>query len=71
MKKVVSAVAFLLLSVLLMNNAHAQSGTETPTEMSSPLLNMAIGIPEMIIILLFSSMAITILIVVIKKVTHK
>lgn len=64
MKKVLFTGAFLLLSVLLNNNVHAQSGT-------FPLLNMVIGVPEMIVISLFSCMAITILIVVIKKVTHK
>lgn len=35
------------------------------------MLNLVIGVPEMIIISLFSGMAVTILIVVVKKVTHK
>lgn len=65
MKKVVSAVAGLLSLVLLMNSAQAQ-----PVNHALPL-NMVIGIPELIIISLFSGMAITVLIVIIKKVTHK
>ena len=65
MKKVVSIIAFLLLFVLQMNNVQAQ------TKIMVQPLNMVIGIPEMIIISLFSGMAITILVVVFKKVTHK
>ena len=65
MKKVVSIVAFLLLFVLQMNNVQAE------TKIAVQPLNMVIGIPEMIIISLFSGMAITILVVVFKKVTHK
>jgi hypothetical protein len=63
MNKLVSIVASLLL-VLTINNVQAQSKIT-----ALPL--MVIGVPELIIVSLFSCMAITILIVIVKKVTHK
>lgn len=64
MNKLVSIVASLLL-VLMINNVQAQS------KITALPLNMALGVPELIIVSLFSCMAITILIVIVKKVTHK